>query len=60
VPSDIHVTDDAAARRYEISVDGRRAGFATYRWGEDVIAFVHTEIDPDVQRHPEYGDLVTR
>jgi uncharacterized protein len=50
VPSDIRVTDNAAARRYEISVDGRRAGFATYRLGEDVVTFVHTEIDPEVGR----------
>jgi predicted GNAT family acetyltransferase len=47
---DIRVTDNPQARRYEISVDGARAGFVTYRLGDGVATFVHTEIDPSVER----------
>ena len=31
--------------RYEIAVDGRRAGFAAYTERPGLITFVHTEID---------------
>jgi uncharacterized protein len=50
VPSDIRVTDNPQAHRYEISVGDRLAGFAVYRLADDVITFVHTEIDPAVGR----------
>jgi predicted GNAT family acetyltransferase len=49
-PPDIGVADHPEHRRYEISVDGRRAGFATYRLAPGVITFQHTEVDPDVGR----------
>jgi uncharacterized protein len=43
--SDVQVSDHPEVERYEISVDGRRAGLAAYELQGDVIAFTHTEID---------------
>ena len=40
------VTDNAELERFEITADGRVAGFAQYRRRPGLIAFVHTEIDP--------------
>jgi uncharacterized protein len=43
------VTDNSAAARYEITVDGRRAGFVTYRTSPGVITFLHAEVDPELE-----------
>ena len=43
--SDLAVTDNAEAERYEIRVDGSLAGFAEYRGHTDTRTFTHTEID---------------
>lgn len=44
--STIEVTDHPDRHRYEVTVDGRLAGFAAYRLrGEDRIVFTHTEVD---------------
>jgi predicted GNAT family acetyltransferase len=40
------VRDAPERERWEISVDGALAGFAAYHRRRDLIAFVHTEIDP--------------
>jgi predicted GNAT family acetyltransferase len=42
----ITVADNPGSERYEITVDGTRAGFVTYRLTPGVIAFLHAEIDP--------------
>ncbi|HJQ42132.1 MAG TPA: GNAT family N-acetyltransferase [Jatrophihabitantaceae bacterium] len=39
------VRDDADESRYEITVDGEVAGFVEYHLHDDVIAFLHTEVD---------------
>ena len=39
------VVDNPDASRFEIRVDGERAGLATYRLHPDRIVFLHTEID---------------
>lgn len=39
------VTDNPEASRYEIHVDGTRAGFAEYHRYGSLLAFTHTEID---------------
>jgi predicted GNAT family acetyltransferase len=39
------VSDHPEVERYEISVNGSRAGLAAYELEGDVIAFTHTEID---------------
>jgi uncharacterized protein len=40
------VTDVPERGRFEIDIDGGVVGFAEYRRGQGVIAFVHTELDP--------------
>lgn len=44
--SDASVTDVASAQRYEITVDGVIAGFASYRDRDGHRVFTHTEISP--------------
>jgi predicted GNAT family acetyltransferase len=41
------VNDNPEAERFEISVDGKLAGFTTYRLARDRIAFIHTEVDDE-------------
>ena len=43
--TDVQVSDHPEVERYEIRVDGRRAGLAAYELEGDVITFTHTEID---------------
>jgi predicted GNAT family acetyltransferase len=40
------VRDDRDASRYVLDVDGTQAGYAEYHRHRDVIAFIHTVIDP--------------
>lgn len=40
------VTDVPAANRFEARVGGDLAGFARYLRGRELIAFLHTEVDP--------------
>jgi predicted GNAT family acetyltransferase len=48
---DITVEHRPGEHRYELRVAGERAGELVYRdRGENVVAFLHTEIDPEVQR----------
>jgi predicted GNAT family acetyltransferase len=46
VSATITVKDNAEAERFEIAVEGEVAGFAQYRKRPQLIAFVHTEIEP--------------
>jgi predicted GNAT family acetyltransferase len=41
----VDVADAPDRERYEISVDGKVAGFTAYRARPGLIAFVHTEVD---------------
>ncbi|WP_431966549.1 GNAT family N-acetyltransferase [Actinacidiphila sp. bgisy160] len=47
--SDTKVTDASGARRYEAHVEGRLAGFATYIRTPEMVAFLHTEVDPEFE-----------
>ena len=47
---EITVVDHPDAERYEIAVDGERAGFVTYRLAPGVISFLHTEVNPAHER----------
>ena len=47
---EITVADHVDAERYEIAVDGERAGFVTYRLAPGVITFLHAEVDPARER----------
>jgi uncharacterized protein len=42
----IAITDNPEAEQFEISVDGKSAGIAAYRRKPELIAFIHTEVDP--------------
>ena len=54
----ITVADNPAADRYEILVDGERVGLATYRLSGDVVTFVHTEVEPELQGRGLGGRLI--
>jgi hypothetical protein len=55
---DVSVSDESAANRYVIDVDGARAGLLTYRRNDRELALLHTEIDPEVERHGLGSTLV--
>lgn len=57
--SETVVSDNPPGARYEIAVDGRRAGFVTYRLSPQAITFLHAEVDPDLERRG-YGSLLVR
>ncbi|MFN8099957.1 MAG: GNAT family N-acetyltransferase [Dermatophilaceae bacterium] len=44
--SDVAVTTNEDAHRYEARVDGALAGFAEYQLTRELIVFTHTEVDP--------------
>ncbi|KID29323.1 GNAT family N-acetyltransferase [Prauserella rugosa] len=52
------VTDNRDEQRFEIHVDGARAGIAEYRRREGVIALTHTEVDPGHEGQGLAGRLV--
>jgi uncharacterized protein len=43
----VTVVDVPEEQRFEIRVDGQRAGYADYHREGDRVVFTHTEIDPD-------------
>jgi len=45
------VADNAAANRFEITMDGRVAGFAAYQRNGSTVSFTHTEVDPSFEGH---------
>jgi uncharacterized protein len=47
---EITVADNPQAARYELTVDGERAGFVTYRQSPGVMALLHAEVDPSRER----------
>ncbi|MCE1173603.1 MAG: N-acetyltransferase [Propionibacteriales bacterium] len=44
--SDVIVTDNPAASRFEAHLDGRLAGFAEYQLTDELVVFTHTEVLP--------------
>ncbi|WP_433217707.1 GNAT family N-acetyltransferase [Dactylosporangium sp. CS-047395] len=46
---DFEVSDNAGEHRYEIRVDGEKAGFAYYRLDGDTVTFTHTEVEPQYE-----------
>ena len=46
IGTDIEVHDAPERGRFEITVDGRQAGYADYRRHGDLVALPHTVIDP--------------
>lgn len=43
--SELHVSDNPDASRYEVTVDGHLAGFAAYRHRGNQVVFTHTEVE---------------
>lgn len=43
------VHDNPFEGRYEIRLDGRTAGFTVYKSKPNLIAFLHTEVDPSLK-----------
>ncbi|MFI6325348.1 GNAT family N-acetyltransferase [Nonomuraea sp. NPDC050556] len=56
----IEITDNADQSRFEITVDGRLAGFAEYRLLPDRIVFTHTEVADEFEGQGLAGKLVAR
>ncbi|GAA3837943.1 GNAT family N-acetyltransferase [Sphaerisporangium flaviroseum] len=55
----IKVADNPGAARYEITVDGRLAGFAAYRALPGRLVFTHTEVDQEFEGHG-FGSTLVR
>lgn len=55
--TDVVVTNNDSASRYEAHVDGLLAGFADYRLKDDAILFTHTEVDPTFEGQGVGGAL---
>lgn len=58
--SDPEVVDVPERHRFEIRVDGRRAGLAAYRLAPGRMTFTHTEIDDAFAGQGLGGTLVRR
>jgi hypothetical protein len=56
--SDLEVRDNPDESRFEVYVDGRLAGFTAYQLADDVILFVHTEVDDAYEGQGVGSDLV--
>jgi hypothetical protein len=56
--AEVTVADDPGAARYEITVDGERAGFVTYRESPGLITFLHAEVHPSRERRGLGSQLV--
>lgn len=54
------VVDVPEAKRYEARIDGALAGVAEYMRTPELIAFVHTEVDPAFEGRGVGGALVRR
>jgi predicted GNAT family acetyltransferase len=57
-PPPPEIVDEPDAGRFTIKVEGRRAGYATYRRHDGTITFRHTEIDPEFEGQGLGGQLV--
>jgi uncharacterized protein len=55
--SELEVRDNPAEHRYELTVDGRVAGIATYRLRGDVVVVTHSEVDPEYRGHGYASEL---
>ncbi len=58
MPEDVRVVDAPDRSRFEIRVDGDVAGFTEYRRRPQLIAFVHTLIDPRFEGQGRASQLV--
>ena len=49
VADGLSIADKPDRHRYEAVLDGRVVGFSAYALADDVITFLHTEVDPSVE-----------
>ena len=56
--ADVRVVDVPERSRFEIRVDGEVAGFSEYRRRPELIAFIHTLIDPRFEGRGLASELV--
>ena len=49
--AEAQVVNNADASRYEVSLDGKPAGFAAYRLKDRRVIFTHTEVDFAFEGH---------
>ena len=55
---EIEVVHNEAEHRYEIRADGELAGVTVYRERPGLVAFMHTEVDPDLEGHGVGSQLI--
>ena len=53
----VEITNNVAAQRYELRIDGELAGIVAYRPGPGRIVFTHTEVLPEFEGHGVGGRL---
>lgn len=53
------VENEPAESRYGARVDGRLAGYVTYRHAGERLALLHTEVDPDFEGEGVGGALIS-
>ena len=56
--TNLEVRHNAARSRYEVSIDGRLAGFADYRDANGPVVFLHTEVEVAQRGQGIGGELV--
>lgn len=58
--AEAQVSNNADSGKYEISLDGKPAGFAKYRLEDDRVVFTHTEVDSAFEGHGIGSTLARR
>ena len=56
--TDVSVVDNADEERFEIRIGDQIAGFTQYRRRPGLIAFIHTEIEPQFEGHGAASHLI--
>jgi uncharacterized protein len=54
----VEVRDNPELNRFEAYADGELAGFTEYRSKPGLIAFIHTEVDPEFEGHGVGSELI--
>ncbi|GAA2177022.1 GNAT family N-acetyltransferase [Arthrobacter parietis] len=49
--AEVQVENNSDAGKYEVTLDGKPAGFAAYRLKDQQVVFTHTEVDSAFEGH---------
>ena len=49
IADDLRIVDNPASNRFEAVLDGSVVGISQYTLANDVVTFLHTEVDPSVE-----------